>query len=112
VSLRHGELLAKGDLLGGSGPKGHAQEVAEAGDHPLGRVGILPDEGHDRVESIEEEVGVQLHPQCFELGLGQSLLQFEGPGLAIDQALVVVPCVGDAQDRPVDESVPMESDDV
>src|SRR5690606_5001493 len=54
------QLFLQRDFLDADHPEGDAEQVAEAGDHGVGRLDIAVHERRDRVERIEEEVRLQL----------------------------------------------------
>ncbi len=63
----------EGDLLATGGVEGHAQQLADAGEHADGAGGVLlAHEDGDGVERVEEEVRVELGAQGFELRMGQA----------------------------------------
>ena len=56
VLLDELELLAERHLLGAVGLEAHPEQVAQAGDDPVGRLGVGPHQRGDRVQGVEEEV--------------------------------------------------------
>lgn len=74
------EFLLEGGFGGIGSGEGEAEEIGEAGEHFVGGLGIAMDEGGDGVEGIEEEMGVELHAEGLETGLGE--LTGEGTGMA------------------------------
>jgi hypothetical protein len=51
---------------------GQAQEIAQLHDHLLGGGGILAHQDRDRVQGVEQEMGLQLGLEPLELGVLQS----------------------------------------
>src|ERR1051326_1184840 len=75
VAVEQLHLLAQRHLARGARVDGAAEELAEARDHLARAGGIALDHRRDRVERVEEEVRIDLHPQRVEPGLGELGLQ-------------------------------------
>ena len=65
--LQELQLVAEPCVLAGAGAQGVAEDIGEASGHVLGRRGVLVDQRGDRVEGVEQEVGVDLRAQCAQL---------------------------------------------
>jgi hypothetical protein len=88
-----------------AGGEGLAQEVAEPGDHLVGRLGILVHQLGNGVERVEEKVRVELHLQELETRRRQPCLEKRRSHLALLARVVVSESVREGDDRPVEEEV-------
>ena len=81
------QLLAERDLLARAQGQAAAQEVREKDAEAPGLVRLRRDQGVDRVEAVEEEVGVDLGPQRPQLRLPRGDLELEGAPLGLLRGL-------------------------
>ena len=81
----------------------HPEEVAQAGQH-LRRLGVPPlrDQGGNSVQGIEQEMGLELPPECLEAGPGREALRAEGPLPRREPGLVMAD--GEVEHAPREES--------
>jgi hypothetical protein len=70
VVANEGEFGSERDRLAVSAGQGAAEEVGELAEDALGFGGLVRDDGRDRVEGIEEEVGTDLGFEGAGLGAG------------------------------------------
>jgi hypothetical protein len=85
--LREVELLGEGDRLARAHGEAPPQEVGETHREPPRLLRLRRDERVDRVEAVEEEVGVDLGAQRAELGLARRDLELERPPLGLARRL-------------------------
>ncbi len=104
----------------GVGPEGGPEQVRELGHHPPGLDRLVLQERRDRVQGVEEEVGVELHlqgpePGVAELGLRPHRLHLALPGEDVVGERVIDPDHGpvdhEADDEVLAEVVPEPPDD-
>lgn len=95
------EFLLKSGFGGIGGGEGEAEEIGEAGEHFIGGFGVAMDEGGDGVEGIEEEVGVELHAEGLESGLGE----LAGEGASVAFAIAEAGLLGEPMPDTDDEGV-------
>ena len=72
------ELLAQRHFLRARCCERQAQEVAQPGHHPVGRLDVAVEQRGDRVQRVEEEVRLQLDLERLQLGPGELGLQLQG----------------------------------
>jgi hypothetical protein len=99
------EFVAEGEFLGFGVFEGQAEEVAEIADHFVGRVWVPVDERGDGIEGVEEEVGLELGPECGKAALGEAGCEFEATAFAFAGPSRVQDGSGGADDDPVDWDV-------
>ena len=81
------QLLAERDAVARAHGEAAPQEVGEHDAGAARRLGLAPDERDDRVQAVEEEVGVELGAQRLQLGLARRDLELEALGLRPARAL-------------------------
>jgi hypothetical protein len=95
-------LAAQGNLVSPETVHGQPQDIRQAVEHAIGRLGVLMDHRRDGVERVEQKVWPKLRFQ--ELKLKPRELP-----LAVAVAAEVVVCGGRSNDCPVCEEVGVES---
>ena len=111
VAVEEFEFLAQGGREVLAAVEGMAEEAGELHEHRVGGVDIAVHEGADAVEGVEEEVGIELHPQGVESGGRQAGFEFEDVAFAFAERAVVGEGVGAGDDDPVDDHVEEEGGD-
>ena len=81
------QLLAQGDGAALDQAQAAAEEVGEHQRHPPRRRGVAPGERGDGVETVEQEVGVNLGPERPQLGLAGEHAHLERPALGRPRGL-------------------------
>jgi hypothetical protein len=109
VALQELQLLPQRDLGLLAAQQRHAQQVAQARQHAVGRVRVLVDQRRDRVERVEQEMGLQLHRQRQQARLGQPRLRVGDLQLALAVLAEHAHAVLDPDDGPVGEEAPSDS---
>ena len=77
------ELVVERDLRLVRPVERDAEQARQVGDDLAGRPDVAVHQRRDGVERVEEEVGVQLHPERLEPGPGQLALELGGPDLPL-----------------------------
>ena len=88
--------------------EGDAQQIAQAADHAIGRLGIAVHERRDRVQRVEEEVRVQLRLQRLQPRLDDLRFELRRAHLPLLRLVVEGDRVADADDHRVDHQAPVE----
>ena len=83
IAVEQLELAMKRHLLHAASRQRLAQEVAQAGDHPIGGVGIFMDELRHGVKRVEQKVGMELHLEELEACFGQTCLELRRAHLLV-----------------------------
>ena len=102
VALRELPLLAKGDGLAGVVPQRVTQHVAELLDGALRPRRVLPHEGPDGVQRVEEKVRVQPAPQGLQSRPGERRFRAEGAALVLARTALRLDRVRHAGDEAVE----------
>ena len=98
VPLEEVQLLAKRDLLHRRLVQRHPQQLGQLRHHLVGGLRVAMDQRRDRMQGVEQEMRMQLHPQDLELGLRQLRFELRRPQLTIAEAAIVHPRLIDRQD--------------
>src|ERR1700730_10017372 len=110
VGLEEFELAAQGYLLGFGLLHGAAQQVPEASGQLFGlRVAAAPDERHDRIQRIEQEVRLKLILEYAQLRLHELRLELRRLDLGPAGIAVIVEDFTGADDDPVRKQARMEA---
>ena len=106
IAVEEAQLLLQAHLLRPHALEGVAQQVAQKGQHAVGRPQVLVHEGRDGVQGVEEEVGMQLQAQDLELRLGEARLEL-GPAQGLVAGIAgVVDRVTHEDDVPIVDQGP------
>ena len=100
VTLRQIQLGVERNLLAVALLHHCSQQLGEIDDRFVGPRRVTMQHSRDGVESVEEEVRVQLRPQCRQLHLGEAALELELKTLALLELPVVLEAVHDGDRRP------------
>ena len=84
------------------------QQFGQAHQHSIGRVDVPEHQRADAIESIEEEVRIQLHLKSHQPRRAQSTLQIHHPTFPISETLGIGDHVSDGHHDPVDQHVEEE----
>ena len=97
-----------GDLLLADVLERHPQQIAEAHQRPVGGLDVAVHQRRDRVQGVEQEMGMQLLLQRRQLRLDELRLELGGAHLALARLAVVEHRVAEAGDGPVGHHFPVE----
>ena len=82
------ELLTERDLIAAAEPDAVAEKVRQEHAHSPRAGLVAPDERSDRMEAVEEEVGIDLRPQRHELRLAGQHVELQTAGLGLPRRFV------------------------
>ena len=94
------ELVAEGYLVLVAVLHGEAQEIAESCEHRVGSVDVAVHQRRDRVQRVEEKVGMDLRAKRLQLRLGQSRAQIRRCHLPLAVSAVELEGVDYSYHRP------------
>ena len=95
VPAEQRQLLRQRGLHPGAAPQREPQHLAQAREQPFGARRVLPDQGRDRVQGVEQEVRLELRAQHVQPRLGE----LAGVGGGGDTAPARLPGVGEGLGR-------------
>lgn len=111
VAVEEFQFFAQGGGEVLAAVKGVAQEAGKLDEHCVGGVDVPVHEGADAVEGVEEEVGVELHPESVEAGGGEPGFQLEDVPFPFPEGTVIGERVSAGDDDPVHDHVEEEGRD-
>src|SRR5207247_1559824 len=101
------QFLAQGDLLRARVFQCSSQQIAQTTQDSVSGFDILMHESGNPVQSVKQEVRVQLHLQRLELCFRQMLFQFEAAQFTLAKFFIVIKSMDDTDDHAINEEVEM-----
>src|SRR5689334_10321147 len=112
VLLDEVELLLQSELLGANAIEREAKQIAEPGEHGVGRVRIAMNQRRNRVQRVEEKVRVQLSLQRLQTGFCQARFEMRGRQCTLSGLAAIVHRVTESDEKPVGHHREIEIEEV